>query len=89
MKNYAIYDTNTDNITLIEVLPSLKKALELLNEQTSAELRVFRAITETQIKSLCYSEAVAVETKFRSERQEVVQMISETKLTKHQRRYGK
>jgi hypothetical protein len=89
MTNYAIYDTNTDNITLIAVLSSGNKALELLNEQTSAEMRVFRAITETQIKSLCYAEAVAMETKIRSKRQEVIQMISETKLTKHQRRYGK
>jgi hypothetical protein len=89
MTNYAIYDTNTDNITLVDVMTNLNKALKLLDEQTSAEMRVFRAITETQIKSLCYAEAVAMETKFRSERREVAQMISETKLTKHQRRYGK
>jgi hypothetical protein len=89
MTNYAIYDTNTDNITLIDVMTNLNKALEFLNEQTSAELRVFRSITETQIKSLCYSEAIAMETTIRSKNREVFEMISETRLTNHQRRYGK
>ena len=89
MTNYAIYDTNQDNPILVDVLTNLNKALELLNEQSSAEMRVYRSLTETQIKTLCYSEAVSAEIKVRSERQEVAQMVSETKLTNHQRRYGK
>ena len=89
MTNYAIYDTNQDNPILVDVLTNLNKALELLNNQSSAEMRVYRSLTETQIKTLCYSEAVSAETKVRSERREVAQMVSETKLTNHQRRYGK
>jgi hypothetical protein len=89
MTNYAIYDTNEDNPILVDVLTNLNKALELLNNQSSAELRVYRSLTETQIKTLCYSEAVSVESKIRAENREVTKMVSETKLTKHQRRYGK
>jgi hypothetical protein len=66
-KVYALYDSNNE---LVDVFSNKLTAVESMTGLISSEVRTYAYLTATQVKSLCYAEAIGMELTFRSNNNE-------------------
>lgn len=66
-KIYALYDSNSE---LVDVFSNKLTAVESMTGLISSEVRTYAHLTATQVKALCYAEAISMELTFRSKNNE-------------------
>jgi hypothetical protein len=87
-KSYALYDTEQPNPALVEIFTDLATGSKAMDNLNASELRTYKYITPSQIKSLSYAEAVVMEYNLRYARLEALGMLEQV-IINQPPRYGK